>query len=206
MMRTKAILTGCLLALGMGDAALAGQVETTCAQGELKALGYYIGEVTGRIDAATKAAGDAYVAYMTASNPGWRQAPLSAQTAGEWCRQLASAYPKELSSFLQTAQGSAGLVNVTGLSVEGPTKVKQPYVALFNFKSTGEVSIKAACFLWNGKDEVCAPLPEGTRKGPIQVALTTGRAGTYNLNGFVKYDSNGKSFKSPETSFQIKVE
>ncbi len=38
------------------------------------------------------------------------------------------------------------------------------------------------------------------------LALTTGRAGTYNLNGFVKYDSNGKSFKSPETSFQIKVE
>ena len=38
------------------------------------------------------------------------------------------------------------------------------------------------------------------------LALTTGRAGANNLNGFVKYDSNGKSFKSPETSFQIKVE
>ena len=38
------------------------------------------------------------------------------------------------------------------------------------------------------------------------LALTTGRTGSYNLNGFVQYDSNGKSFKSPETSFQIKVE
>lgn len=191
--------------MGTGGAVWAGQVENTCAQGELKALGYYSGEITGKIDSATKAAGDAYVAYMTAKYPGWAQAPLSPQEAGMWCKQLAGGNPK-LSSFLQTAQGSAGLVHVNGLSVKGPTKAGQPYEAVFDFYSTGDVSIKAACFTWNARDEVCAPLPAGMKKGPIRIALTTGRKGTYNLNGHVNFDSNGKSFASPETSFEITVE
>lgn len=206
MTRLAAILGSGLLTMTFGHAALAGRVENTCAQAELKALGYYTGEVTGRIDAATRAAGDDYIAYMTATYPGWAQAPLAPPTAGEWCRQLAAAYPEELSSFLQTAQGSAGLVHVTGLTVKGAATVTQPYDATFDFNSTGDVSLTAVCFVWNARDEVCLTLPDGTRKGPITAALTTGRAGTYNLNAYVKYDSNGKSFKSPETSFPLTVE
>lgn len=206
MARITAILCGGLLAWSLGQAALAGQADNICAQSQLKALGYYQGEVTGRIDAATKAAGDKYIAYMVATYPGWGMAPLSTKTASEWCRQIAAAHPRELSVFLQTAQGSAGLVFVNGLKVEGVVTTKQPYLAIFDFTSNGDVDIQAVCFLWNGRSEVCLPLPEGTRHGPIKAALTTGRKGTYNLNAFVKYDSNGKSFKSPETSFALTVE
>ncbi len=206
MTKIVVVLSGCLLAVGMTGAVWAGQAENSCVQGELKALGYYTGEITGKIDPATKAAGDAYVAYMTAANPGWQQALLSPNEAAMWCKQLVADDPKKMSSFLEAAQGSAGLVLVRGLSVEGPTLAAQPYEAVFDFYSLGDVNIKAACFAWNAKDDVCAPLPEGMKKGPIRISLTTGRKGDYILVGYVKYDSNGKKFVSPETSFRISVE
>jgi hypothetical protein len=204
MSKAFALLNFCVGLLALAGNAVAGTADNVCAQSELKAMGYYSGEISGKIDAATKAAGDAYIAYMMANNPGWAQARLSSGEAAMWCKQLAAANPAN-AAFLQAAQGSAGLVKMTGLSVEGATTRSQPYPVLLNFTSTGDVTVKAACFLWNGKSEVCVPLPDGTKKGPVQVALTTGRAGTYNLNGFVKYDSNGKSFKSAETSIPITV-
>ena len=206
MSKAFSFLMGCILAISISGPSLAGPKDNLCVQSELKALGYYSGEITGRIDAASKAAGDAYIAEMIAKYPGWAQARLSSAEAAMWCKQLAAAFPNELSQYLIASQDSAGLVHVSGIAVDGPTTTTQPYDVVFNFRAEGDVSITAVCFLWNGRNQVCVALPEGIRKGPIKIGLTTGRAGTYNLNGFVKYSSNGKSFLSAETSTQITVQ
>ena len=206
MVNAKSVLYAALFIAGIPAVVSAGRADNVCAQSELKALGYYSGEISGRIDTASRAAGDAYIADKIAQDPGFGQAPLSSAEAAMWCKQLAASSPDLLTKYLIDAQGSAGIVRVRGISVDGPTTTQKPYFVEFDFKAEGEVDLKAACFMWNGRDDVCLPLPAGTRNGPVKVGLTTGRKGSYHLNGYVKYISNGKAFKSAETSTPITVE
>lgn len=205
MINTRFLLIAAFFVCGLSEVASAGTADNVCAQSELKALGYYSGEITGRIDAASRSAGEAYLAEKIAEDPGFGQASLSSAEAAMWCKQLAASSPDLLSKYLIAAQGSAGIVRVWGISVDGPTTTQKPYSVQFNFKAEGEVDIKAACFMWNGRDDICFALPAGTKNGPIKVGLTTGRKGSYHLNGYVKYASNGKSFKSAEASTPITV-
>jgi Putative peptidoglycan binding domain len=195
-----------LLSLLTAGSAFSGTKANVCVQSELKALGFYNGEITGKLDQATKAAGDSYIAYMEANNPGWRQPRLSTAEADLWCKQLAAAFPDKLSKYLQAYQGAgSGIVKLTGLSVKNPASTKKPYTVSLDFKVEGDVTLTAACFTWNGKSEVCVPFGEGIKKGPIKVGLTTGRSGEYALNAYVKYVSAGKKLKSAETSTPLKV-
>ncbi len=196
-----------IFAFAVASSGFAGTNDNVCVQSELKALGYYSGEITGKIDKATKVAGDEYIAYMTANSPGWAQPRLTSAEASLWCKQLAAAFPDKLSKYLAASQGTGtGIVRLTGLTVKNPVSTKEPYTVVVDFKTEGTVSLTAACFTWNGKSEVCLALPAGITKGPIKVGLTTGRAGSYDLNAYVKYESAGKKLKSPETSTPLIAE
>lgn len=203
----NALTTAVILILG--SPVFSGTDSNVCVQSQLRELGYYSGKITGKIDGPTKTAGDQYIAYMQANNPGWAQPRLTSSEAAFWCKQLASAFPDKLSKYLAASQGKGtGLVRVTGMSISGQPNTTQPYQVTVEFASEGSSpsTVNAACFKWNGKSEVCLSMPDGTSKGPVTAGLTTGRAGKYTLNVYLKYESGGKKLKSAESSIELVVE
>ena len=202
--QTSTWLVGFVL-ISLSSSAHAGSVENTCVQNQLSELGFYAGAVTGMMDGPTKAAANDYVAFKSAESPGWAMAGLTSAEAGNWCKQLAAAYPARLSKFLKASLGGGGLVTISRLSVEGTPTTTKPYVVSLQFKAEGDVALQSACFTWNHQSEVCIPLPAGAVKSPIRAGLTTGRAGTYQLNGYVKYQSGGKKITSAQTSAALTV-
>ena len=208
MKKTLDVAFASIFSVFLAGSVFAGADANICVQSQLKELGYYAGKVTGKIDGPTKSAGDQYIAYMTANNSGWAQPRLTSSEAAFWCKQLAAAFPDKLSKFLAASQGKGtGLVRVKGLSVSGSANTTQPYPVSVDFVMEGSspVFVKAACFTWNGKSEVCVAPPKGIAKSPFTVGLTTGRAGKYNLNVYLKYESGGKKLKSAENSVQLIV-
>ena len=118
-------------------------------------------------------------------------------------------YPAELSKYLAAYQAEGtSVVRPTGLTVDGKPNTSEPYRTTVDFEVFGDypAAVTAACFTWNGRDEVCVALGKAITKGPIVVGLTTGRAGAYDLNVYLKYESGGKALKSAETSFRLEVE
>lgn len=203
----NALTTAVILILG--GPVFSGTDSNVCVQSQLRELGYYAGKITGKIDGPTKTAGDQYIAYMQANNPSWAQPRLTSSEAAFWCKQLASAFPDKLSKYLAASQGKGtGLVRVTGMSISGQPNTTQPYQVTVEFDSEGSSpsTVNAACFKWNGKSEVCLSMPDGTSKGPVTAGLTTGRAGKYTLNVYLKYESGGKKLKSAESSIELVVE
>ena len=179
-----------------------------CAQSELNALGYYSGEINGKLDAATKAAGEQYIVYMKAHNPGWNQPSLTNATGVLWCRQMSAARPDELAKFEMAYNGpGTSLVRIDRVEVKGPTIASQPYNVAVGFKVYGKtgVIVDGACFTWNGRDNLCFDIPGGSTKSPIVVALTTGRVGNYGINARIKYHSGGLNLVSGESSVDISV-
>lgn len=196
-----------LSTFGFSTAAYAGSAEIACVQGELNKLGFYDGAIDGKISGPAKSAAKAYIQDMKAKNPGWNMADLDANTAGEWCHQVGAAHFDKLYKVLIAYQGEGtGVVNPYGLKVPDAVSKAESYVAKFDLDIRGgAVTLTDACFTWNGNGKLCVPLPAGKSSKHQAVELTAGRPGTYTFNVFVKYESAGKSFNSPETSVNLVV-
>jgi hypothetical protein len=194
-------------------AAFADSHAAKCAQGELAELGFYAGEIDGKIGPVAKAAGAKYIDFMQERNPGWNQPDLSRSTSELWCKQLAAAFPDKLRKYLMEFNGpGTSLLEILGVSVKGPTNTKEPYPTMVEFRTFGNTPIvlDEVCYTWNFNSELCLPLgelnvPVSDEVNNITTELTTGAAGTWVIVAYFKYTSQGIALKSAESATTISV-
>ena len=202
-------LFGVILSL---SSAIAGTDANVCVQGELKELGYYAGEVNGKIDGATKSAGLAYFNYMKSENDPqntgqWNIPALTTQTAEHWCKSLFGGSEK-MAKYLMAFNGpGTALLRINDTHVEGATNTREPYSVVVGFQNFGKdpFVVTGICFNWNGASDMCFDIPGGTTRSPVVVALTTGRAGDYGINARLKYKTGGKTLVTGENTVFVKV-
>jgi hypothetical protein len=190
------------------SAASANTDAVKCVQGQLTELGFYTGEIDGKIGKGTRAASEQYKDWMKQNNPGWDQPSLNKSQSEFWCKQLASSNPPKLAHYLASYYGTdVSIAHVSGLSVAGPVSTTKPYATSVQFEVYGQsgLSVTDLCFQWNGRDELCVPMPPGVSNGPISLELTTGRAGDYVLLTYLKYVSGGKKLTSNQNTVSMIV-
>lgn len=180
-----------------------------CVQKQLNALGFDAGSEDGQFGSQTRQAGERYRQYMTKKYAGWGSSPVSRGNASEWCKQIPNANPKVMKIYKDFIVGPGGsIVQVVQLKVSKKQKSRVPYPVEVKFKVNGRapVSIKEACFTWNGKSQKCYAIESRNSRKPLRLQLVTARPGTYYLNAAIRYSSNGKSILSNWSSQQIQVQ
>lgn len=119
---------------------------------------------------------------------------------------------------LAACAGSEGALEpdrlrVTGLEVAEDPKIDVRYPALLTFEAKGNVRIIESCFTWAesgsrvdwfSEGPYCFA-PEGSPGNAVKSLLLTGYAGTYQLQGYVRYASNGVLRCSNTVSSEITV-
>jgi hypothetical protein len=85
------------IALALSAPTLAQDIHAVaCVQKQMNHLGFDAGSVDGLIGAKTRAAADAYIAYMKGGpgGEGWAQPRLNASNAAHWCEKVGEAHPQ----------------------------------------------------------------------------------------------------------------
>lgn len=179
--------------------AIAASDTVRCVQNELNDLGYDAGAADGLLGGKTISAGDKYIAYMKANNPGWNMPRLNKGNADHWCRSVASAN-SSVAKYYEALLAASGASTLTVRNVELNRNIRagEPYRVEILYEASGKsgsIEINAACFTWNDEGPYCFALePAGRNKALVN--LTTGNPGTYRLNGALRYVSGGKQYMS----------
>lgn len=96
-------------------------------------------------------------------------------------------------------------ISLTGLEIQSPT-VDTRYPALISYEAQDDVRVIESCFLWSDAGPYCFA-PEGaTDAGVVRSMLVTGYAGTYQLEGYVRYEAGGERWRSEPVTTEITVE
>jgi hypothetical protein len=104
-------------------------------------------------------------------------------------------------------------IRVTGLEVADDPKVDVRYPALLTFEADGDVRIIDSCFTWADTGSRLSWLSDGpycfaSEKSPanaVRSMLLTGYAGTYQVEGYVRYASGGVLRRSNSASSEVTV-
>jgi len=96
-------------------------------------------------------------------------------------------------------------ISLTGLEVQNPI-VDTRYPAVISYEAQDDIRVIESCFLWSDAGPYCFA-PEGaTDSGEVKSMLVTGYAGTYHLEGYVRYEAGGERWRTDSVSTEITVD
>ncbi|MEM6461600.1 MAG: hypothetical protein AAF724_06775 [Pseudomonadota bacterium] len=115
-----------------------------------------------------------------------------------------------LSAFLMLAFGltspaPAADVVIERVHTNNVMRVGQRYWVDISVKTTTDVEITQACFIWSGVGPVCFPVIWVEKNKQIKVSVIARQPRKYDLQVFVKYDSGGQILESNRVSLNVDV-
>ncbi|HEY9550171.1 MAG TPA: hypothetical protein VIR45_11775 [Kiloniellaceae bacterium] len=111
-------------------------------------------------------------------------------------------------------------IRLTGLEVAANPTVDIRYPALLSYEARGDVQVIDSCFLWYDKDAdftsfrstlwfgegpYCFAPESGAGPDAVKAMLASGYAGSYRLEGFVRYSDGGVTRESNWLSTEVTV-
>lgn len=104
-----------------------------------------------------------------------------------------------------SAPASASEVIIERVHTNNIMHVGQRYWVDISVKTTTEVEITQACFIWSGIGPVCFPVIWVQKNKQIKVSVIARKPRKYNVEVFVKYNSGGKVYESNRVSLNVDV-
>jgi len=95
-------------------------------------------------------------------------------------------------------------LNLTELKIDTP-KVDVRFPALLSYESQGEVTILESCFCFSDAGPYCFGLEGDGGPGVARSMLVAGYAGTYEVQGYLRYLAGGESYKTNTLETEITV-
>lgn len=122
-----------------------------------------------------------------------------------WCVKvtLFLAFVMLTSSF--SAPASASEVVIERVHTNNVMHAGQRYWVDISVKTTTEVEITHACFIWSGVGPVCFPVIWVEKNKQIKVSVIARKPRKYDVDVFVKYNSGGKVYESNKVSLSVDV-
>jgi hypothetical protein len=84
--------------------------------------------------------------------------------------------------------------------------VGQRYWVDISVKTTTDVVITEACFIWSGAGPFCFPVVHIQKNKKIRVSIIARQPRKYDVQVFVKYNSGGKVYDSNRVNLNVHVE
>ena len=109
-----------------------------------------------------------------------------------------------LSSAL--APAAAADVVIERVNTNTVMHVGQRYWVDISVRTTTDVEITEACFIWSGAGPFCFPVVRIQKSKKIRVSIIARQPRVYDVQVFVKYNKGGKVYSSNRTSLNVTVE
>ena len=120
-------------------------------------------------------------------------------------RQIKAMLAALLMIFSLAAPAAASEVVIERVHTNTVMHVGQRYWVDISVKTTTEVEITEACFIWSGAGPFCFPVIWVEKNKQIRVAVVARSPRKYNVEVFVKYNSGGKVHESNRVSLNVDV-
>ena len=114
-----------------------------------------------------------------------------------------------LTALIMSAAASAVKADefkLKALIVDSKIKAGAYYPAALSYEISGEPYLVNACYLWSGEGPYCFKTTNNKEELKIVSRLRTKNPGKYELEGFVKYKTDGEYKESNHVSATILVE
>ncbi|MEX3010176.1 hypothetical protein [Hoeflea sp. TYP-13] len=108
-------------------------------------------------------------------------------------------------AFGITASATASEVVIERVHTDTVMHVGQRYWVDITVKTTTEVEITEACFIWSGAGPYCFPVILVEKNKQIRVSVVARKPRKYNIDVYVKYNSGGKVYESNRVSLNVDV-
>lgn len=125
----------------------------------------------------------------------------------EWIRAAGVSRLTALVIALASISGTAATaaeVKVTALKVNRNLKAGVLYDVTLPYRLKGTIDSVEGCFLWSNEGPYCFP-PLKMNSKQFFIKLRTGTSGDYDLTGFLRFKSGGKTAESNRVSARITV-
>lgn len=95
-------------------------------------------------------------------------------------------------------------LNLTDLKIDDP-KVDVRFPALLTYETQGEVTLLESCFCISDAGPYCFGLEGDGGPGVARSMLVAGYAGTYQVQGYLRYLAGGESYKTNTLETEVTV-